>query len=168
MDTEIFKCDRIIDGEQCPYVTPRPENFKRHIKEHHLKIRRLCNKCGKEMTQSSLSRHKKTDCLSTKPKSNARKPKSNARKPKSNAPTIASPTIPEPAEIKYINEYNMQTTIQIATLADGSKMVIPSRVKIEIENCAISMDISSDANSPAVPLTLNDPFLTPVGSPTNG
>lgn len=61
MALQPYICDFISsNGEPCDknYSTNRPENLKRHIDEHHLGIKQKCE-CGKEMTYSSLIRHKK-------------------------------------------------------------------------------------------------------------
>lgn len=49
------------NGEHCDknYSTNRPENLKRHIDEYHLGKKQKCERCKKEMTYSSLIRHKK-------------------------------------------------------------------------------------------------------------
>lgn len=54
--------------ELCDFKTPkqRKDNFQRHLNQVHLKILSKCDKCGKEMRTTSLSRHRKTACFSSK------------------------------------------------------------------------------------------------------
>lgn len=49
------------NDEPCAYATVREKNLKRHMKESHLGEKQKCE-CGKEMTVSSLIRHKKETC----------------------------------------------------------------------------------------------------------
>lgn len=47
--------------KKCKHCTNRYDNLKRHIEEKHLKIKVTCE-CGKTMTKSALSRHKRSTC----------------------------------------------------------------------------------------------------------
>lgn len=61
---EIFYCNFVLEnGDRCDknYFTDRPENLSRHISGYHLGEKEKCE-CGKQMTKSSLIRHKKQSC----------------------------------------------------------------------------------------------------------
>lgn len=45
----------------CNIEMNRYDNIKRHIEEKHLKIKVTCE-CGKTMTKSAMSRHKRSTC----------------------------------------------------------------------------------------------------------
>lgn len=51
----VYKCNY----EFCSFKTNRPDGFKLHVDETHKKILKSCENCGKAMTSSSLSRHKR-------------------------------------------------------------------------------------------------------------
>lgn len=45
--------------ENCDFKTNRSDGFKLHIAETHENMLKQCEKCGKSLTSSSLSRHKR-------------------------------------------------------------------------------------------------------------
>lgn len=52
---EPYKCD----FRKCTFIAKRKDLLKVHVDETHNKILKACGKCGKTMTSSSLSRHKR-------------------------------------------------------------------------------------------------------------
>lgn len=51
---DLLKCH----FKSCDFKTKHQDNLKLHIDQKHHKILKRCEKCGKSMTASSLSRHK--------------------------------------------------------------------------------------------------------------
>lgn len=163
---DTLKCEFIVnDNNQCTYETIRPDNLKRHINEVHLKLKKACGKCGMKLTQSAFSRHSKRDCVQVK---------------KNSTTTNSTAEMIEQIEIATIQEYAITTNVKIATLKDGSTMLIPSLTQMKIENCDVvlttsSGNVSSSAINipPDLPqidqnLIENDVLLTPVDTPTDG
>lgn len=60
--------DNYLFCQFCDYKSPkeRKDNFDRHVNQVHLKVLKQCDLCGKQMCSTSLSRHKKSACLSKK------------------------------------------------------------------------------------------------------
>lgn len=57
--TLTIKSKKMFRCKYCGYSSNRKDNTIRHENEKHHKIRKTCHTCGKEMTSSSFSRHKK-------------------------------------------------------------------------------------------------------------
>lgn len=163
-----WKCELLKHDQPCNYETDRPENLRRHIDEVHHGLKKTCHKCGKAMNQTSLIRHKKKDCQSTK-----------QTKPNKSQPSCSiEPSIPEPLEIASISEYTVETKVQIATLIDGKTVVIPSKTQLKIGTCDFVLMTSSEIDNSVAPretdssLINNDVFLndvlTPANSPVEG
>lgn len=104
-----------IECERCGGIF-RKDNFTRHFNETHLKILPACNSCGKEMTSSSLSRHKKI-C-----------PPQTSKKDKLN--TIENNHIESAANVVSSSYHKIETCVRIDTYSDGRKVIVSDEIKL--------------------------------------
>lgn len=142
-------CDHIsADGEPCDknYSTNRPENLKRHIDEYHLGIKQKCEKCGKEMTISSLIRHKKNGtCLLA----NTSCDKSNDKEIHHSISELSDPNTPNTTELSThqpdlisVEDHILITKIQMLRFDDGTTQVNPSKSQHIIGESVITVAIT--------------------------
>lgn len=163
-------CDHIsADGEPCDknYQTNRPENLKRHIDEYHLGIKQKCEKCGKEMTMSSLIRHRKKEtCLSANTSCDKSNDKEIHQDP--NSPNTIELSTHQP-DLISVEDHILISKIQMLRFDDGTTQVRPSKSQHLIGNSVITVAItySGEVNIESIhesnahnDLVQNDVFLS--------
>lgn len=110
---EKFACNN------CNYKSKRFDNLKRHIDERHLNKKVKCLKCGKELTKSALSRHKRLAC---------KKSQSKASK-QSEAMTNNSQS--QPDSIVSIEQRTIPLNVEITKLLDGKVIIKSDDIEID-------------------------------------
>lgn len=106
---EVFKCTL------CSYKDSRRDNFNRHKREKHLKILSQCNLCGKKMTATSISRHRKKACMN------------GVR------PIVASTSSFDTNDSTYVVnsvEHQIQTVVKVDTLSNGRTVISSEEIQL--------------------------------------
>lgn len=110
MDRIASLCTKVNENfacKKCKYQSKRYDNLKRHIEEKHLKIKVYC-KCGKMMTKSALSRHRRMNCSIPSKQSEL---------------TAAS--------VVSIEKYTVSLNIEVSKLSDGSISVQHDAINVD-------------------------------------
>lgn len=97
---KLFKSDRI-------------DNCTRHVNEKHLKQKKQCHDCGKKMTSSALSRHKKKHCLK----------RNNLSIVPAHVDETLPETPPESPTLLDVKEYSVNIKVKFQTAADGTTII---------------------------------------------
>lgn len=98
---KIFMCH----FDSCSFKSKRSDGLKVHINETHKKILKQCAKCGKTMTSSSLSRHKRNNC----------KPREN----------VSNDVI----EVMSVDEFKIEANVSVLTHSDGHISIIQPKIE---------------------------------------
>lgn len=133
--------------ELCGYKENRKDNFDRHVREHHKKELKTCV-CGKQMTASGLSRHKHGCSVAlsqaNRNGSNASNNLSTAEIESGDSVGVAlsqanrngsdAPNNLVTNEIESgdcgVQQYKIETTIQVVTSSDGNISIIQNEIKV--------------------------------------
>lgn len=216
---DVFTCEIVKNGKICRYQTDRSDNFDRHVREHHLRIKKTCTKCNSQFTSSSFARHIRRPC---KPKAGTSRkskysvpttPATTPFEPKSRVPTASASTSSEPTSrvptppastyseptshvpitlantlsqpqyaspigIVAVEEIMFEAKLQLLTLEDGTKTVVPFEENVNIDELLIKVTavqagtVESNTYPPQEQdfdqLIGNDVMLTPADSPVDG
>lgn len=130
------------------FSTSRIDNFKIHVKEKHQKIKKMCE-CGKQMTTSSLSRHKKNHCPLTKqpmkpepvttiteaPQTSSRILEMHAETPpespvEQESMLTITPMFEIPTSATHVEEHEVKINVKIETQPDGNIIITHDDISI--------------------------------------
>lgn len=113
----------------------RPDNCQRHVNEKHLKKLKECE-CGRKMTASSLSRHRKKHCT--------KRNKGIAQAP----PTFPETPPESPTDrANGIHEYLVNIKVKFETKPDGTKTVSHDEISIGGFQFGLTPIVSFEGNS---------------------
>lgn len=104
---------------KCNHQSNRYDNLKRHIAEMHLNKKVKCEECGKELTKSALSRHKRLACK------NVRKSKS------SNQPDITTNSTMQPDSVVSVEQRTIAMNLEIVKLLNGKVIIKSDDIEID-------------------------------------
>lgn len=134
--------------EFCDHKDKRKDNFDRHVREHHKKELKTCV-CGKQMTASGLSRHKHgCSVVLSQANRNGSNASNNlhtaeiasgdcvgvalsqANPNGSNASNNLSTVEIESGDCVGVQQYKIETIIQVVTSSDGNISIIQNEIKV--------------------------------------
>lgn len=114
----------IINGKfactKCNYQSNRLDNLKRHIEDKHLKVKVSCEKCGKQLTKSAFSRHKKLSCAN-----------STKSKPSKQFETTPIETVLQSDSIVSIQRRTIPLNLEITKMSDGKVFIKSDDIQID-------------------------------------
>lgn len=107
----------------CGSTINRGDNLLRHIKEKHQKILKSCE-CGRQLTASSLARHRRTACPLSKFKGQLKKSHENKQQ------KVVGGQNREIIEVVDIQSYKIETTVQMIIRNGGPPLLMSNEISI--------------------------------------
>lgn len=175
---QLLQCTHLKNGKTCKFKG-RSDNYRRHVNEVHLKKLRACEYCGKKMTQTALSRHKKATCSLKNDQTSETNIASNEIIGRNLSQPPSTSTIS--TDIVEEKEYSIEAKIKLLTLNDGTKTLVPLNIDLIIDDFIVTFTASCsgklEKNVECITADVicetdhgnsvlkNDILLTPVDSP---
>lgn len=118
----------------CGSTNNRGDNLLRHIKEKHKKILKSCE-CGRQLTASSLARHRRTACPLSKFKGQLKKSHENKQQKSPDYDSDRNMEVVggqnrEIIEVVDIQSYKIETTVQMIIRNGGPPLLMSNEISI--------------------------------------